>query len=421
MSADQTRLPLERGYPRRAEPISTRYELGSQGLVVYGNWHKLFGCWYVEAGEAPHTSRELLPIWPILPEPGGEDQASTMSVIRHLDKVAITNPEGRDVVIGARADRWFATYLADFPNLVQRLARPFGWKQWLAIDLMNEVPGFWRFLYEETEQDRLGYSGACMALLYSGSNHSRRHRYELGHRMITEPRREFLADLVGSPISRSDAYVISKLAPDAREGEIRRTLDMLAQDDVANVLRHARSVSSELIDVLESLGPFFARANLADLLENGVTKEHLVRVVRIVASLLDSDQLEQAGRAFGNVRSAGEFARWARRWMDRGLERQPFPPPPIEVEPPLRPISSYIALKAEALRMQNCVDTFVTSVMEGEIFFYHWSGDEEASVSFVSTPAGDWRFDQALGFDNEYLESDTIVEIMSHVSLGRPA
>ena len=61
--------------------------------------------------------------------------------------------------------------------------------------------------------------------------------------------------------------------------------------------------------------------------------------------------------------------------------------------------------------MRNCVGELVDLVREGGVYFYHWSGEEEATVEVIPLCDGDWAVSEILGCGNEEVEIATVATI----------
>ena len=153
----------------RHEPQSTEpwhYQWQREGFVecigqrrrVFGHWSCLFGCWEQDSADAPHF--EVLPDWPIVDRRGAP--------LGH--SVGATSPQL------VAAGRIFAAYLDGVPLSLRRLAAPFGYQQWLIMDLIWQVPMFARVIEGCTGEGAsswLRYYFAAEGLM-SGSRAKRR-------------------------------------------------------------------------------------------------------------------------------------------------------------------------------------------------------------------------------------------------------
>lgn len=59
----------------------------------------------------------------------------------------------------------------------------------------------------------------------------------------------------------------------------------------------------------------------------------------------------------------------------------------------------------------------IDEILSGEVYFYHWDGEEPASVCVVSTAGGDWIVEQALGYRNQTLSEATWQLIERHLNM----
>lgn len=163
----------------------------------------------------------------------------------------------------------------------------------------------------------------------------------------------------------------------------------------ADILRHAEPVTEPLIGVLAALDPPLRRPAL-------------------VAALLRDD----ADAANSARRWSWRLARLRARWPDvaAAVERAvadgaaptdlldedgpgwdaPFPPPPWEGTPRLRPLRDAAAMNAAGERFRNCLHRRSDSVREGHRFYYEWLGDPGMIVELEPDRPYGWAFEDAL-------------------------
>jgi hypothetical protein len=414
----QSSLDIERGFDRRAPPLCTSYRFVQNGLqetivdryVLYGAWNRLFGCWMVSAKNPKTDHQEIVPDWPILQSARDRVQADQMSVLRHR------NPyPGRQVVLGKRSSYHFAQYLDGIPTVIQNLCRPFGPWQWLALDMVRQTQGFMWFLLGERQEGRLGYIAACLAGLDQTGLFDRATRRQYGQAIMLRARRDVLSDLYGQSITRSTVRIVERLPSSISYADMQRVLETLADEKCANALRHAERVSMEIVQALLDLPPDFRCANASDLIAAGVSASGLEEAITTGCQMLEKGQRNQAAREFRGLKAQDELAEWREKWREIGQLNRPFPPVPIATHPPLLPITGYEQLKQEGRAMRNCVATYLDEVLSGDVYFYHWDGEEPASVCVVSTPVGDWFVEEALGYRNQTLSEKTSQLIESHL------
>ncbi len=419
---NQLNIQLNRGFDRRATPLSSIYRTTRQGLqetiansyFIYGRWDKLFGCWHIRKQISPFTQREILPDWPILIQPKERQNASRMSVLAHQ------NPyPDRNVVLGHRANYSFASFLNSIPSLIQDLCRPFDRMQWLALDICHQIPGFYRFIHEERRAGRTGYMAAVFAALHNSGSCNRMERRETGLRIISAKRRDVLAEGFQQPISKSAVRLIERLPENLSFETVLQLLDALKDPDAAKAMRHAEQVTVDLIEALMCLPAEFCHPNISMLVADGVSSSYLDHTIYQSVRFLTNKQRRIASSEFKKINSGTILTNWGHKWTKQGRLNTPFPSPPLKSYLPLVPIASYSALKAEGRSMHNCVETFWQDVLDGHLFFYHWAGDEPASVSVVSTPDGHWQIQEALGFRNQSLTAKTQDQIQSHIEIDQ--
>lgn len=65
--------------------------------------------------------------------------------------------------------------------------------------------------------------------------------------------------------------------------------------------------------------------------------------------------------------------------------------------------------------MRNCVETYWMEILSGQMYFYHWEGDEKATVNIVFMPKAGWQIQEALGVGNSEISESTFKDIQSHI------
>ncbi len=415
---EQINFPFEQSYDRRATPVCSTYRPARDGLierfgkryVIYGHWHKLFGCWFVDESCSPHATKEILPDWPIFFAPPQYVQASQISALHYLDL-----NEPRQLIVGNGANLSFASYLQTIPTLLQKLVLPYGAKQWLALDLCHQIPSFWRFLFTERETDNLGYTGTCFAALFSEEEHSRTHRRKFGEMIAHQNRQDVLRQMLKREFTRSEIRIISKLSPDITWEGVKNALEAISSPNSNAAMRNSEQVSPELVQAINNLPANFVHPNLSILVDDSNSVEYLSNKINCVIRNITPVQVQEAAKAFGKLRSIRDVDMWAANWMEKGKKNISYPPLPFKVEAPLRPIENFTELEAEGRLMRNCVADFFQEVFDRDLYFFHWGGEEPATICFMSTPSGEWRFAEALGYGNTELSPETLKEIMSKI------
>ncbi len=101
---------------------------------------------------------------------------------------------------------------------------------------------------------------------------------------------------------------------------------------------------------------------------------------------------------------------YIRSWVMKHYEQAPFPPAPtgalvIGGVDALRPLTCYADLARAAREFDNCIRTYLWSVLKGEAYFYRYApqagGKGVAIVELKPAPAIGWVVHEALGPSND--------------------
>lgn len=378
----------------------------ADGAVLYGYWDHVFGCWIAENNDKP---QELVPDWPFLAASIPDPEASRLSVLNHR-----APGDGRPLRPGPRADVFFAEYINTIPTICQRLAAPFGAAQWMVLDLIHQKTGFWRFLLREQVHGRLGWIRLILTLFQKGDLPDRADRQALAARLMASKRPDLMLDHLGGPLDAALLRRMSTLPASMTKDDMEWLLDVIEDMDPASAIERINQRSLELETAAISVPERFCRSTIAKLLQQGVPATRINYLVKEATRLLSETQKRAAIQTFSEIRAPQSLQWWVARWTDMEHRNRPFPRPPAAARAPLFPIVDYQGLKAEAHAMQNGLTTFLPDVLAGDLAFYHWDGQEPATVCLAATPAGDWIFHEALGVGNRPLRSDTIAHIRDH-------
>jgi len=401
----QLELNLINGNGEPPPPSNWSYRLTKDGLIeelgnkryVYGAWDRFFGCWEIDL--ETRTSREIIPDWPILNGSG-----------------VWVDPEengwkSREGSIVQPAPRWryeakaaFAGYFSTIPSRTRGLISSLGTYQWLALDLIWQVPAFARFLDQEVFADNEQYIFACFTLSRI-SWESRKRRRELAQLIMTRKRREFLSELSGSPCRKATIRMLIKLGGEPQKKEVYLNLiESMNTPKLAKILSHAKQVTPELITTLNTLPTEFRLPNIPHLLLDQDTEIYALAVLKKIIEQLDPGERGKVADSFRHIRSLDELDDWHSKWGWKFLRHESFPFPPFPGTDRLRPLTNIDALLKEARRMGNCLDTLIEDVLDGGVYFYHWVGPEPATVMLRSDCQIGWGLYEALGKNNEGLK-----------------
>lgn len=389
-----------------------------QKRIVYGLWERLFGCWVID----PRTnrSREFVPTWRPLNQHGiWRDQLGL--------RARANNPCNYSSRWRYEANAAFAAYFSGIPQRMRALVASFGCYQWLALDMIWQHPEFARFLDEEIYNGTQQFTFACFALARP-QHFSRKRRSEFALGLMRTKRTDLLTVLSGTTCSRSTLKTLCKLGSvPCRQDIYQAVIGCIPGGDIARALSHADAIYPSSIAALGKLPRAFQLPNVArifltepDAARNlgGLMNERdgsaLSNLVNIFPKA-PHDLRERAAHSLTRARSFSEFLKWGVRWERRIVEVMSFPPPPIGGFGTLMPLTSPDAMRREGRDMRNCVGGMIHAVMEGEAYFYHWDGEEQATVMLFRDPDGDWSVADALGFDNVSLSDQTEINILSLV------
>jgi len=430
---NQLELNLTPRKGHRSSPESWRYQFAKDALVeelgntryVYGLWHRLFGCWHVSMETS--ASREIIPTWEMLQSNG-----------IWADPIEVRFPED-DVRAEQFSEKWrfeanvaFAGFFSGIPQRFRSVVGSLGCHQWLALDLIWQCPEFARFLDQELFEDSEQYVFACFALA-KAQRLPRSGRRSFARSLMHRKRREFLSELSGIRCTRATLRVLNKLGSAPHPARVyRAVLKAMNNKSAAKSLSHVDELAPAAVQALVALPEMLLTPNVVQILRREPSSAEILGELLckesgfpllVLGVLLDSAEPEWRRRTLGSlqrVRTFDNLLSWSERWELRLTEAVSFPSPPIETSENLAPLSSAGAMRREALEMQNCLDAMVPGVLEGSTYFYHWSGGEPATVMLERDSGIGWRFQKALGFDNQPVGRRTDLYIRSLVQSRLP-
>ena len=380
---------------------------------VYGLWDKLFGCWKIDTGS--HTSHEIIPTWVPLNSRGIWRDPLDIRFENAPKASWLLSPKWR-----YEANAAFAAYFSNIPQRIRGVVAPLERHQWLALDMIWQVPGFAYFLDEEIFNGSQQYVFACLALS-KAETLSRTARRDLTQCIMTSKRTVLLSRLAAIPNSKKTLRLINKLGDrPCRHGTYLGLMNFLNEDPSSKELLHAGTISPSAVALLNGFPSGFVTPNLVRfVLEDPDDCEILCRYdeyeagsgFRTVINIfpeLSPDWQNRIRSSLRSVQSGDMLPDWGERWAQRLTEAIRFPPPPFTATSHLIPLATAKAVRQESQAMQNCVSRMIGRVMAGEIYFYNWDGPEPATVMIEKSPGSSWRFEEAHGFDNQPLQSQTI-------------
>jgi len=403
---------------------------------LYGRWDQLFGCWVTDRDQRP---RSLYPSWPLVDASGrlclGYSSASCLGtdVDDVDDECPDAGPFWRDGVqapadlaaldLRCTAETLFQRYVDLIPCPIRTVVGRFGEWQWLILSMIWREQAVADFLRAELDGIGPGFVAACLAM--NGAERlTSAERSGLCRRIMFD-KRETLIPGVGETCSpRSAVAVFGKLQPDAwRARTCRDLLAILSDRSKARIISRDHALTPGTIEVLRRLPGWICTGNLPRLLDG---LEDVADVERGLVALVErvegdaGDLRDAVVRSLRHVRTGDQLVSKIEDWNTRIGEMRGVPAPPFPSAGPLRALSSAGMIRAEALRMQNCIVHYLPEVIAGRVYFYHWDAAEQACVMLTRTRSRGWRMSDCLGIRNESLAASTVARIRASVRAGFP-
>jgi len=183
-------------------------------------------------------------------------------------------------------------------------------------------------------------------------------------------------------------------------------LASLLEDSIARkTLRHLPVISRRQVLTLKRLPPAFRTIKVLNMIRRPGDLAEMAYAIEVVRKIRHDLDDRQIGASFENAK-----ARSIHGWMMKHYEQVPFPPAPtdalirggVEV---LRPLSCFDDLARTAREFENCIRTYLYSVLMGDAYFYRYApqagGQGVAVVELRRTPVAGWVVYEALGPKNE--------------------
>lgn len=230
--------------------------------------------------------------------------------------------------------------------------------------------------------------------------------------LVGQARHVLLSQLLNRPFSAAQIKRTRKLQLDEQawsRSDINLFFQQLANPLFIKVLDQAESIRLWALDYLLNLpswlwqGQIWQRlcewpqAALAQSLPPLILQAPIQKQSLIVKALKKS-------------KSRFEFNQALMRLIKQLVEMKPFPAPPLEGNALLMPITTAQALEQEGALMQHCVGGYVSSVVSGLSYFYHWSGDRHLPLPLTLQlspypKSTQWQLVEALGYENQQIEA----------------
>jgi hypothetical protein len=399
------------------EPWLYRFEQGTLleeldgRRFVYGLWDNLFGCWEIDAKS--HTTNEIVPTWVPLNARGVWRDHLDIRFENAARFGGLFSPKWR-----YEANAAFAAFFSSIPTRIRGVVAPFGRYQWVALDMIWQIPEFAHFLDDEIFNGSQQYALACLALANAASL-SRADRRDLAFSIMQTKRTDLLSDLSGQTVSRKSLRLLYKLGERPCErGVYSGLLNIGCQESLSKALSHTDAIDPQILELVCGLPEAFLNPNLArmlfdhheicrSLLPKDNTNSNFQTIVDLYPRLsrLWRDRTMSSLAALSN---ADALIEWSDQWSARLIAILRFPSPPFEATPYLTPLTTAADMQREGRDMQNCVSGMIGSVVAGEVYFYRAACAEQATVMIEKSQDAGWRFAEAHGYDNQPLPPQTL-------------
>lgn len=396
---------------RQEEPDGRTFYADRNGLVeqvgqvvlTYGYWDRHFGCWIRDCitGEV----REIVPNWTVLNASGhGQDPASMPERKDILRRAVGRTPSG---------DLAFFSFFQSIPYSLRRLVSSFAQFQWGVLDCLRSDAQFAEFV-DTLQQNKQSNFLLAALLLGAPKKCPRTRRKNLAHRLRTKKRVECLNELSvenGLPAAWDSRRlkILYKLSePLTSVHQVKTFLDIVSSPIVLTYAGHASTISLEGLKAFAALLRVFPSGfpvpNVIEAFSEFFDAEGITPLLDVVVSELPASMTTKVGQWLYGLRTEFDVFTWMAKIEEElylhQVRSSQFPQPPLDSNQQLIALGTFDRLAHEARHMRNCVMSRALDVVKNEVYFYHWRGEEEATVELTRDDDGFWGLSEALGRNN---------------------
>jgi len=317
----------------------------------------------------------------------------------------------------------FVAYFNQIPARIRRVVGQLRGHQWLALDLIWQVPEFAWFLDEEIASGRRHYFHACVELA-GAERMSRLKRGQFAQTLMSEKRAGVLTGLTGIRHSKRSHRLFSKVTdPEPwQESSYRNLLEIASTSPGAKAFSHAKKIEHEGISYWLSLPLQLKTINLLRLFVSDTSLiEHFNDEVGDIFWNISGDFLQRFRDSLIKITSHDNLFWWPYINLHALISTLPLPQPPIAGSEQLIPLRSSHELRIEALKMHNCLEAEYCNVLSGNRYYFHWDGSEHATVMLERNSEGEWQFGQILGPRNIKVSRQTRLYVEAMVEAQLPS
>ena len=398
-----TKLPLgPRRYRFTRDALVVDYD---DRKLLFGLWNRLHGFWRVD-GTCGEVEETLPRRW----RPLNEQGVWSLSPDAPNSRAGFVPGPGKSA-LRYEANAAFVAYFDGIPKRIRCLVGGLEDYQWLALDLIWQVPEFATFLDDEIHEKRIQYFFACCAFA-DVENMSRAERREFARSIIGTRRPEFLTRVSGINCTKSTVRTLYKLGKKTYASDSYRALLRAALEPAAaKVFAHAPQIKPAGVETwLELPEP----ARLPNLLGIIIAEPDISEDLGEIARRIPKDMpaiWHRMGQSLSKLRAASEIAEWCERWEERVLDEVNFPAAPFSGCKQLRPLSCGQEMRREAREMRNCLGDLIGAVLWGRAYFYHWGGRQPATVMLETSSESGWYVSRVLGPGNDMIGTKLVRRI----------
>jgi len=309
----------------------------------------------------------------------------------------------------------FRQYVELIPPGIRRVAGAFGSRQWIILAMIRSTPDFQYFLQSELNCTGVGFVATCLAL--SGAEVLKQAELNtLCQRLMFEPRSNLIDSLVGDAVGTMAINWLRKLDADCCSTLCCDELLALTREPAkSRLIDHISVLTIPIVWWLSRLPAWMCSAKLLYCLAECSERERMIAKMQTLHDVVEAhhpDRKPNIARALRNATDPDHL----RRLLDsKLLDLTPFPSPPFQTSENLVPLTSSKLLRAEGLRMRNCIADFSWACLSGSRYFYRWTGPEPATVLVVRDMSDVWKFSGCEGMNGQPLLPNTRSQIIAAV------
>ncbi|CAN8139407.1 hypothetical protein THIOSC15_1510002 [uncultured Thiomicrorhabdus sp.] len=225
---------------------------------------------------------------------------------------------------------------------------------------------------------------------------------------VGQSRLQYVMRLSGVPLKKFDIKYISKLALLNQLWSVQEAREFLwnlsEEPQFKQALKEAEHVNLHSLDKLLKLPKWLWIGSIW----NAVAHLDESRIEQMIPPLIleAEGKVQQAARkALSKVHSYIHLEQTLSKLVNRFAKDAVFAEPPLISSASLTAITTGKQLIQEGQKMQHCVGGYVSEVMKGKNYFYHWHGDKrfprELNVELRKrSHSSQWWLFHAAGFNN---------------------